>query len=86
MNEELVARLKQHRALSGAPVEELEWLVEHGTLRTYAVGDVITAKGERAMERAAWRTIDARPSGVAERIGRLRNRPRPARSSRHSRR
>ena len=48
MNEELVARLAQHRALAGAPAEELEWLVEHGTLRTYAVGDVITAKGESA--------------------------------------
>ena len=48
MNKELVARLAQHRALGGAPAEELEWLVEHGTLRTYAVGDVITAKGEAA--------------------------------------
>ncbi|HEV8362855.1 MAG TPA: ATP-binding protein [Gemmatimonadaceae bacterium] len=43
-----MARLAQHRSLGSAPATEHAWLVAHGTFRRYAVGDVITAKGEQA--------------------------------------
>ncbi len=46
--ETLVARLAQHRSIADAPASEHAWLAEHGTLHTYAVGDVITAKGTQA--------------------------------------
>ena len=46
--QDLMARLKRHRLLGGAPAEEHAWLVAHGALRTYAPGDVVTAKGEQA--------------------------------------
>ena len=42
---ELLARLAQHRTLGAAPPDELAWLVEHGTFRTYRVGEVATRKG-----------------------------------------
>ena len=44
----LLARLAQHRSLGGAPANEHAWLVEHGTPRTFVVGDVVTRKGELA--------------------------------------
>ena len=47
MAQDLKARLAAHRALAGAPVTEHEWLIAHGTLRTYQPGDVVTAKGEK---------------------------------------
>lgn len=34
----LLERLKAHRLLGSAPVEELEWLIDHGELRHYEVG------------------------------------------------
>ena len=43
---ELVERLAQHRMLGSAPREELEWLAEHGVLRSLAVGDVLSHKGQ----------------------------------------
>jgi signal transduction histidine kinase len=43
---DLLARLAQHRTLGFVPVDEREWLVKHGTMRTFAVGDVLTRKGE----------------------------------------
>ena len=43
-----MTRLAQHRTLASAPTSEHAWLAEHGTLRTYAVGEVVTAKGEPA--------------------------------------
>jgi signal transduction histidine kinase len=43
----LLERLRAHRTLSQMPTEELEWLVEHGTLEHYAAGDRIVQKGER---------------------------------------
>jgi signal transduction histidine kinase len=45
---DLMARLAKHRSLGSAPVEEHAWLVAHGTLRTYDVGQVVTAKGDQA--------------------------------------
>ena len=48
VTQNLMARLAQHRSLGGAPAQEHAWLVAHGTLRTYAAGDVVTAKGEQA--------------------------------------
>ena len=45
---DLLARLARHRALSSAPPAEHAWLAEHGTLRSLAVGDVVTRKGESA--------------------------------------
>jgi signal transduction histidine kinase len=44
----LLARLAQHRALGTAPANERAWLAEHGVLHAFAVGDVITRKGEQA--------------------------------------
>ncbi|HEV7992023.1 MAG TPA: ATP-binding protein [Gemmatimonadaceae bacterium] len=44
----LLARLSTHRALADAPVSEREWLAEHGTLQSFAVGDVVTAKGAQS--------------------------------------
>ena len=43
---ELVERLAQHRLLGSAPREELAWLAEHGVLRSLAVGDVLSHKGQ----------------------------------------
>jgi signal transduction histidine kinase len=48
--QDLMARLAQHRALGSAPAHEHAWLVAHGTLRTYAVGGVVTARGQQAEE------------------------------------
>ena len=48
MPEDLMSRLSQHRSLGKVPVSEHAWLAAHGTLRRYATGDVITAKGEPA--------------------------------------
>src|SRR3954470_20881382 len=42
---ELIDLLAQHRTLGAAPRAELEWLVGHGTLKTLAAGDVLSAKG-----------------------------------------
>jgi signal transduction histidine kinase len=42
----LLSRLAQHRSVGSAPVAEHEWLVRHGSLRTLAVGEVLTHKGE----------------------------------------
>jgi signal transduction histidine kinase len=46
----LLARLAQHRAVGSAPPQEHAWLADHGTLRTYAVGDVLVRKGEPATD------------------------------------
>ena len=45
-NPELIERLQRHRALSGVPREELEWLVEHGEIRRFQAGDQLILKGE----------------------------------------
>ena len=44
---DLMARLAEHRALGTAPVQEHAWLVAHGELRSYAIGEVVTAKGQQ---------------------------------------
>ena len=44
----LMTRLAQHRALGAAPAREHQWLVDHGTLRTLAAGDILARKGEQA--------------------------------------
>jgi signal transduction histidine kinase len=48
--QDLMARLAQHRSLGSAPAQEHAWLVAHGTLHTYATGEVVTAKGAQATE------------------------------------
>jgi signal transduction histidine kinase len=48
VEQDLKTRLAQHRALASAPASEHAWLVEHGTVRTYAAGKVITARGQPA--------------------------------------
>lgn len=48
MEQDLLARLAQHRSLGNAPAPEHAWLTAHGTLRKYAVGAVVTAKGAQA--------------------------------------
>jgi len=48
MDQELATRLTQHRAIGSAPPEEHAWLIEHGSVLKFDVGDVITAKGETA--------------------------------------
>src|SRR5215467_1818524 len=37
--EEILERLLAHRTLGGVPRAELEWLTDHGTLRSYELGD-----------------------------------------------
>lgn len=49
IDQTLVARLAQHRAISNAPTEEHVWLAERGVLHTLAVGEVLTRKGEQAV-------------------------------------
>jgi signal transduction histidine kinase len=44
--DDILSRLSVHRALGGAPREELEWLAEHGTPHAYPVGGVTTRKGQ----------------------------------------
>lgn len=41
---DLIDRLAKHKALSGAPREELAWLAAHGTMRQLNIGDVLTPK------------------------------------------
>jgi signal transduction histidine kinase len=43
---DLVERLAAHKAVGGAPREELEWLVSRGTLRLLEPGDVLSTKGQ----------------------------------------
>jgi signal transduction histidine kinase len=43
---DLLARLAQHRTLGGAPPEELAWLVAHGHLRHYNLGEQVALKGQ----------------------------------------
>ena len=43
-----MARLAQHRALGKAPAREHAWLIAHGSLRTYEVGEIVTKKGEQS--------------------------------------
>ncbi len=50
VHEQLVARLAQHRAIGRAPRAELEWIAEHGTVRSLAVGTVVTGKGQQASD------------------------------------
>jgi signal-transduction protein with cAMP-binding, CBS, and nucleotidyltransferase domain len=45
-NAELVDRLTRHRALGGAPREELEWLARHGSMRKLKAGDVLLTKNQ----------------------------------------
>ncbi|HET9798510.1 MAG TPA: ATP-binding protein [Gemmatimonadaceae bacterium] len=47
VDEGLVAKLAQHRALGHAPRSEHEWLVAHGRPHRYAAGDVATPKGQQ---------------------------------------
>ena len=42
---DLVERLTGHTTLGGAPRAELAWLAAHGSLRTLAEGDLLSAKG-----------------------------------------
>jgi signal transduction histidine kinase len=42
----LLERLTQHRALGGAPREELVWLASNGSPRSFAVGDVSTRRAQ----------------------------------------
>src|SRR5688572_21188150 len=41
----MLERLAAHKAIGSAPREELEWLAAHGTLRHFAPGDILSAKG-----------------------------------------
>jgi len=50
VEQNLTARLAQHRSLGSAPPNEHAWLVAHGTPHTYPVGEVVTAKGEQAQK------------------------------------
>ncbi|HZI99232.1 MAG TPA: ATP-binding protein [Gemmatimonadaceae bacterium] len=48
VDQDLATRLAEHRMVGSAPPEERAWLIEHGDLTKFAVGDVVTAKGETA--------------------------------------
>jgi signal-transduction protein with cAMP-binding, CBS, and nucleotidyltransferase domain len=41
-DQDLVERLAQHRLLSAAPREQLEWLAAHGTLQRFDVGEMVS--------------------------------------------
>lgn len=43
---ELIERLTQHKTLGAVPREELMWLAEHSEFRRFAVGEMISHKGE----------------------------------------
>ncbi len=44
---DLIDRLAQHKALGAAPRTELEWLIEHGSIRTLNTGEVLSMKGRQ---------------------------------------
>lgn len=50
----LLDRLIEHRTLGSAPREELQWLVDHGELRTYEAGTIIA---KRSAGRIGWMYI-----------------------------
>jgi signal transduction histidine kinase len=41
----MIERLAAHKTVGSAPREELEWLVGHGTQRTFAPGDILSQRG-----------------------------------------
>ena len=43
-----MARLAAHRSLGSAAAAEHAWLIAHGASHTYAVGDIVTPKGQQA--------------------------------------
>jgi signal transduction histidine kinase len=43
---DLIERLMQHRILGVAPLHELEWLAEHGIIRSFEVGELVSHKGQ----------------------------------------
>ncbi|MFI5312279.1 MAG: hypothetical protein ACHQQ3_13650, partial [Gemmatimonadales bacterium] len=45
-DEGLIDRLAGHRALAGVPREELAWLVAHGTLERFAVGEIVVHRDQ----------------------------------------
>jgi signal transduction histidine kinase len=48
VEQDMMARLAQHRAVGSAPVAEHEWLARNGKLMSYPVGGIVTARGEQA--------------------------------------
>jgi signal transduction histidine kinase len=50
----ILARLQAHRTLGSAPREELEWLVARGSLRRFAAGETLVAKGQDATGTGIW--------------------------------
>jgi signal transduction histidine kinase len=44
MTRELIDRLGEHRTLTSAPREELEWLIAHGSVRKLDTGDLLSKK------------------------------------------
>ncbi len=47
MEEDMISRLAQHRALGHAPVNEHAWLAAHGVKNTFDAGTVVSVKGEQ---------------------------------------
>jgi signal transduction histidine kinase len=52
----LLERLARHRAIGGVPREQLQWLVDHGSLRRFAAGEVVARPGEPLRE--LWIVLD----------------------------
>jgi signal transduction histidine kinase len=50
VQQDVISRLAQHKKLGSSPPDELAWLAKHGTLHTYAVGDVVTSHTEHAVK------------------------------------
>ena len=46
MTADLLSRLAAHPTVGSAPREELEWLIAHGTINHYGVGEMVSRKGE----------------------------------------
>jgi signal transduction histidine kinase len=45
-DQDIVARLAEHKTLGAAPREELEWLASHGTTRHFEIGEVLSSKNK----------------------------------------
>ena len=66
---DLVDRLAAHKTVGPAPRTELEWLATHGTLRSLATSEVVTAKGSTPS--ALFIVLEGRIALFVERAGGL---------------
>ena len=46
----LMEELAAHKTIGSAPREELEWLADHGEVRSYEPGEIVVPRTERVVE------------------------------------